>query len=105
MIYERLGGRVVWTGKPHPEAYANALAEARRRRGDPFDNRRVLAIGDAVRTDIAAAAGAGLDALFIAAGLHRDEVLEGGQIAPDRLATLFTGSGPRPTAAAARLGW
>ena len=47
---------------------------------------RILAIGDAVRTDLAAAHGLGVDGLFIASGIHKGEVMAAGEIDPARLA-------------------
>lgn len=75
-IYEELGGTVHWAGKPHRPAYDMALAAANEaRKGRAFDMSRVLVIGDAVRTDLAGAALIGADALFVAGGIHRDEVV------------------------------
>ena len=51
--YEELGGAVVYAGKPYPPIYDRALALAERARGAPVDRRRVLAIGDGMKTDIA----------------------------------------------------
>ena len=45
-----------------------------------MDRSRILAIGDALRTDIAGASAFGVDALFIAGGIHRDELLRGEEI-------------------------
>ena len=69
--YEELGGLVIYAGKPHPPIYDSALALAERVRGAPVDKRRVLAIGDGMRTDILGATRAGLDALFVTGGIHR----------------------------------
>ena len=69
--YEDLGGLVIYAGKPHPPIYDSALALAERVRGEPIDKRRVLAIGDGMRTDILGATRAGLDALFVTGGIHR----------------------------------
>lgn len=88
-IYESMGGPVYWAGKPHPTAYAAAIARAEARLARAVDRSRVLAIGDAVRTDLEAARRAGFDALFIAGGLHNAEVVEGGRIVPERLAALL----------------
>lgn len=102
-LYEELGGHVMWAGKPFPIAYETALAEAARLRGGPVPRARVLSIGDSIRTDLAAAAGAGVDALFIASGIHRDDCLHEGQIVPERLAALFPSGGPSAVAAATGL--
>ena len=50
--------------------------------------------------------GAGVDALFIAGGLHSGDVMSDGAIDPDRLAALFAEPGAPPARAAmARLRW
>jgi HAD superfamily hydrolase (TIGR01459 family) len=97
--YEGRGGEVFWAGKPHPAAYAMAFERTLALRGKPIDRSRVLAIGDAVRTDLVAAKGAGVDALFIAAGIH-SEVLLGSSIDPGKLAQLFAPAGAPPAVAA-----
>jgi HAD superfamily hydrolase (TIGR01459 family) len=104
-LYEARGGPVFWAGKPHPIAYRTALARVAELSGRPVDRSEVLAIGDAVRTDLAAAQGAGVDALLIAGGLHRDEVMANGAIDPVRLAGLLAPPAPRPVAAMLHLAW
>ena len=104
-LYEAIGGQVFWAGKPHPAAYAGALAEAARLRGSPVPPARVLAIGDAVRTDLAAARGAGVDALFVTSGIHREAVMTEGAIVPGRLAALLAESAMPARAATAMLQW
>jgi HAD superfamily hydrolase (TIGR01459 family) len=69
--YEELGGSVVYAGKPHGPIYDRALAQAEQARGAPIEKRRVLAIGDGMKTDIVGATRAGLDALFVTGGIHR----------------------------------
>ena len=69
--YEDLGGPVVYAGKPYAPIYDRALMLAEQARGAPIDKRRVLAIGDGMKTDIAGATRAGLDALFVTGGIHR----------------------------------
>lgn len=102
-LYETMGGQVFWAGKPYPISYQTALAEAARLRGAPVKPAQVLAIGDSIRTDLAAAAGAGVDALFIASGIHRDEAMDGGRVSAEALPRLFPGDGPPAVAAAAAL--
>jgi HAD superfamily hydrolase (TIGR01459 family) len=104
--YERRGGAVFWAGKPHPAAFGTALRRAMELRGTELQPARILAIGDALRTDLAAAGGMGVDALFIAGGLHRGEVMADGAIQADRLAALFGQAGAPPARAAmAQLRW
>lgn len=65
--YEEIGGNVVYYGKPHRPIYDVALAAA----GNP---KRPLAVGDGLITDIRGANQAGLDAVFIADGVHGEDV-------------------------------
>jgi HAD superfamily hydrolase (TIGR01459 family) len=62
--YERHGGAVFWAGKPHPAAFGTALRRATELRGAQPEPARILAIGDALRTDLTAAEGT----LFAQAG-------------------------------------
>ena len=103
VLYEEMGGDVFWAGKPFPIAYERALARASELRAAPVEHRRVLAIGDSIRTDLAAAAAAGVDALFIVTGIHRDECVVDGRLSEEGLAALFPGDGPGAIAAATAL--
>jgi HAD superfamily hydrolase (TIGR01459 family) len=98
--YERRGGIVFWAGKPHRSAYAAAFRRATQLRGTEPKRTRILAVGDAVRTDLAAAQGMGIDALFIASGIHSDAVMVDGAIDPERLASVFAPAGTPPAIAA-----
>jgi len=104
-LYESMGGDVYWAGKPHAPAYELALAKIAELRGKAPDPRRILAIGDAVRTDIAGAGAAGLSSLFIAQGIHRDEVLRNGSIDPAALSRLLSGNAVKPVAAMVGIKW
>ena len=66
--YEALGGRVIWYGKPYAAIYEHAL-----RLGGSPDKGEVLAIGDGMQTDMAGAAAFGIDAVFVAGGIHAGE--------------------------------
>lgn len=104
-VYEELGGEVYWAGKPFAPAYEAAAQKAARLRTPPIDKDRILAIGDAVRTDIAGANAFGIDAMFIGQGIHRDTVMSDGAIAPGALEELFAADTPRAVAAMAGLAW
>ena len=67
-LYAMLGGDVTWYGKPHEAIYRHALHLA----GDPPKD-EVLAVGDALQTDILGAAQLGFDAVFVAGGIHAGE--------------------------------
>lgn len=104
-VYEELGGDVFWAGKPHAVAYETALAQARQASGAPVDRSRVLVVGDAVRTDLKGAERFGVDALFVAGGIHREDAVDGGRICRERLRKLFSGDAPPAVGAIARLVW
>jgi HAD superfamily hydrolase (TIGR01459 family) len=67
-LYQGLGGRVTWYGKPHEAIYRHALHCA----GDPPRD-EVLAVGDGLQTDILGAARMGFDAVFVSGGIHAGE--------------------------------
>src|SRR4051795_8552385 len=50
-LYRELGGEVMFYGKPHRPIYERAMALAGERQGHQIDRKKVLAIGDSVRTD------------------------------------------------------
>jgi HAD superfamily hydrolase (TIGR01459 family) len=82
-FYAQLGGRAVMAGKPYSPIYELALDEAERLLGRALDERRVLAVGDGIPTDIRGANAQELDVLFIAGGIHgADMVGEAGLDAP-----------------------
>ena len=97
-VYEALGGETIYAGKPHRPIYKAALERIAALRGAPVAPARALAIGDALRTDLAGAVAAGLDALFVADGIHRSE-LYGPDAADDALQRLLAPPAPRPVAA------
>ena len=65
--YEVMGGRVRWHGKPQPEVYT-------RIREHFGSDARGIGIGDSLQHDIKGAEESGLDGLFIAGGIHRDDL-------------------------------
>jgi HAD superfamily hydrolase (TIGR01459 family) len=67
-VYLDLGGRVEWYGKPFPAIYKHALGLA----GNPPAN-EVLAVGDALQTDVLGAAKMGFDVVFVQGGIHARE--------------------------------
>ncbi len=62
--YQAAGGKVRWVGKPDPTIYGPVLALL------GLEKRRVLAVGDALGTDIAGAAGVGIDVCWVLGGIH-----------------------------------
>jgi len=98
--YESLGGRVRYFGKPHPEVYRRCLQAL----GSPHPS-RVLAVGDSLRTDIAGAARAGIDSLFVAGGIHRAELTQGGVFDAALFARLCERQGVIPSYLADEFHW
>jgi HAD superfamily hydrolase (TIGR01459 family) len=98
--YEKLGGEVVYYGKPHRPIYETVLALAERSAG-----RKILcplAIGDGADTDIKGANRMGIDALFIAQGVHAAQL---GDLTADGIAQLFAVPGIHAKAAMRALVW
>jgi len=62
-IFEKLGGKVIYFGKPYPEIYNFCIKK----------KENILAIGDNIRTDIRGANQMNFDSLFITKGIHKDE--------------------------------
>jgi HAD superfamily hydrolase (TIGR01459 family) len=93
--YEALGGAVLYYGKPHRPIYDSALAAA----GNP---KRPLAVGDGLLTDIKGANGAGLEALFIADGVHGEETRP---YTGEHMESLFLRFGAKASAVTRALKW
>jgi HAD superfamily hydrolase (TIGR01459 family) len=98
--YEKLGGRVIYAGKPHLPAYEMALAEIERARGGIVAKDRILAIGDGMRTDMAGAVNFGVRSLFIGSALHAKGPLDAAS-----LAALFKEVAAKPVGAMDGLVW
>jgi HAD superfamily hydrolase (TIGR01459 family) len=92
--YEELGGPVQYFGKPHAPIYRDCFALL-----GVADRRRILAVGDSLRTDIAGANAAGIDGLLVLGGIHQEE-LTGGD-----LETVIRRQGVIPTAAVPVFRW
>ncbi|VFU08330.1 conserved protein of unknown function [Methylocella tundrae] len=117
--YQRLGGKVIQAGKPFAPIYERALDLANAARGGKVRRSRVLAIGDAMRTDIRGAAEQGFDSLLVTSGIHRDELHrdelhrdevhrraeEVDELDVAALRQFVEAAGLRPTAAITRLIW
>lgn len=99
IVYQAMGGDVYWAGKPHKPAYDLAFETAARVLGRAVSPHEVLAIGDAVATDLAGAAAANIDALFIAGGIHHDATMRGTNVDAEQLANLFRTTGAQAVAA------
>ena len=99
--YEGLGGQVRYHGKPHAGAYDLAVE-----RLGGLARSRILVVGDSLRTDIAGAARAGIDALFVSGGLHADEFAPAPEPpAAEAVAAPCSQAGQQPMAAVCRFNW
>tara|TARA_B100001093_G_C26548331_1_gene893357 strand:- start:33 stop:839 length:807 start_codon:yes stop_codon:yes gene_type:complete len=63
-VFEELGGKVIYYGKPYKEVYNKCFGK----------DEKVLAIGDNLRTDIKGANNLNIDSIFITEGVHRQEI-------------------------------
>jgi HAD superfamily hydrolase (TIGR01459 family) len=100
--YEDMGGTVAYAGKPYLPVYDLAFERLAQVRGAAIDRAQVLAIGDGIGTDIAGAAAAGIDAIYVASGVHAGP---GGCISPETVAEIFADVAEKPIAAMNGLAW
>ncbi len=93
--YEALGAEVRYHGKPYADVYRRAFALL-----GVKDPSRIAGVGDSFRTDIAGARAAGIDGIFVAGGIHIEELAPDtdGRPDPDRLAVMAAESGHHPAA-------
>ena len=69
MIFEKMGGKVIYFGKPYPEVYNQSTDNK---------NKKILSIGDNLNTDIKGANLLNYDSLIISSGVHKNEIKEKG---------------------------
>ena len=69
MVFEKLGGEVIYFGKPYPEVYNQSVDNK---------NKKILAIGDNLNTDIKGANLLNYDCMIITNGIHKDEIKKDG---------------------------
>ena len=93
--YEKIGGEVIYYGKPKTAIYEYVRAAAK-------GAKKLLAIGDGMHTDIKGANAAGIDALFIADGVHGEDVAE---MTERHMGELFAKAGVHAKAAMRALVW
>jgi HAD superfamily hydrolase (TIGR01459 family) len=104
-LYARMGGEVLYAGKPYAPIYDLALKLAQQARGADVGRNRVLAIGDSVRTDFKGAASYGIDCLFVTAGIHAAEFGGRDDPDPDAVERVLIAAGGKPRAIARKLKW
>ena len=64
MTFEEIGGNVIYFGKPYPEVYNQSIQTK---------EKRIIAIGDNLNTDIKGANNMNYDSLIITNGIHKNE--------------------------------
>ena len=69
LVFEKMGGRVTYFGKPFPEVYNQSIDNI---------NKKVLTIGDNLNTDIKGANLLNFDSLIISNGIHKNEIKKEG---------------------------
>ena len=68
-VFEKIGGEVVYFGKPFPEVYNQSINNKKK---------NILSIGDNLNTDIKGANLLNYDSLIISNGIHKDEIRKEG---------------------------
>lgn len=92
--YEKMGGRVLYVGKPYPIIYEDILQK--------HHQDRVLMVGDSLVTDIKGANEMGIDGMLISMGNHREEL---SQVSQADLLDFFDKKGIIPTFISPQLLW
>ena len=69
MVFEKMGGKVVYFGKPYPEVYNLSINNK---------DKKILSVGDNLNTDIKGANLLNYDSLIISNGIHKNEIKENG---------------------------
>ena len=69
MVFEKMGGEVIYFGKPYPEVYNQSIDN---------NNKKILSIGDNLNTDIKGANLLNFDSLIISNGIHKKEIQKDG---------------------------
>lgn len=100
-LYEELGGKTIYAGKPYAPIYDQVLAVAEKIRGEKIRKEEVLAIGDGARTDLKGAALQGIDCLFITGGIHAEDFSEEN----NRAGEIFAEQAAWPVGMMHRLSW
>lgn len=100
--YAAMGGEVRSLGKPDPAIYPTVFDML-----GIIDRRRILAVGDALRTDIAGATAAGIDGAWVIGGIHAEELgAVNGTLPPaEVLERAASAQGLRPIAALPAFVW
>lgn len=100
--YAELGGAVRLVGKPDPAIYARVFRLLGIRARE-----RILAVGDALRTDIAGAAAVGIASAWVLGGIHGEELGLAPGEPPDagRIAARAAEAGLAPEAALPAFVW
>lgn len=104
-LYRTRGGEVLYAGKPYRAIYEMAMEQGQHAAGRVIPKKRILAIGDSVRTDLAGAHGFGIEFLFIMGGIHAEELGGRADLSTDALDDVFTAAGEKPRAVMRHLVW
>ena len=70
--YKKLGGTVLYFGKPYEEIYKYAKLNIEKKIGLFIEKKRILAVGDNLKTDIHGAQNFNIDSLLILNGIYKD---------------------------------
>ena len=70
--YKKLGGRVLYFGKPYEEIYKFAKLTIEKNCEKYVEKKKILAVGDNLKTDIHGAQNFNIDSLLILNGIYKD---------------------------------
>ena len=105
-LYTEMGGNSVYVGKPHPPIYRLALQRLAEAAGRELAPEKVLAIGDGRATDALGANQAGLNCVFILAGIAEEAGRDAsGRLNAELISEHLAEAGARAEFAMADLAW
>ncbi len=104
-LYTELGGETLVAGKPHKPIYDLGMKKLIELIGAKTTKKDVIAIGDALPTDVAGAQNNGFDLFYISAGIHYSEYGSADNPDEEKLQAFLNNNGATPKVWMPRLSW
>nr|CCA20474.1 conserved hypothetical protein [Albugo laibachii Nc14] len=99
-MYEEMGGKVLYFGKPEKACFETCIQLAKQRVPNTSSKPlRIAHVGDSLYHDILGAQRSGIDSIFITSGIHRKELAQSSKASSDmsQLESVCCRFGIRPT--------